>query len=574
MAKTGSDHHDRRNKKTVVGRRRGPRATSDRKTRAEVTPARPRTQFIPQVTDGPNATVLGGGLRDTGDVATRPGGGGDGGNGDFDYLKRATLAAVDAVASAPPVTLPVSLSVQQLKDPREVPPYTGRAEDEEFFRRVIASSERTSFPRIKSYLDRLLLEAPESEAPSKLQTKFKVVRLLGNNDFYRLLKLAVEARLLLALDAQDSNLTVRRDRRDEDSIRAAVAAEADRPLWVGTSAQQQDLSDLRGLLGPQADFILPPLSALEARDRVGSRAPLRSKLERQMFFELIWSYWMEEGMLVQSINAITMRFQNRRVGKNGGAEALNRLEIGPLRTLNPLLYSYIQTETERLSVLRRSYEYDHHYGLRLFGKAITSHDTADSRSNFLQAFHRLLHATVEFYRQSDDLTVRPDPEPIFNGLRDLEMLLGEGMHNQYGDLPWNARVEMITQQWMLSLPEMVQFLGGRENMPFPETWMDRVETMKGLMGWRDASILHYWELANTGERILVSVRFGDWNNTGSRSRAWLWAEKFREDITRYIYAYNAVTGVDLAADIVAERGIDATLPGVLLTQRRSALQER
>ena len=39
---------------------------------------------------------------------------------------------------------------------------------------------------------------------------------------------------------------------------------------------------------------------------------LRSKLTRPVFLELIWNYWMEEGMLVQTMNAITWRFQNRQ----------------------------------------------------------------------------------------------------------------------------------------------------------------------------------------------------------------------------------------------------------------------
>ena len=29
--------------------------------------------------------------------------------------------------------------------------------------------------------------------------------------------------------------------------------------------------------------------------------------------ELIWSYWHEEGMLAQTLNAILARFQNRRL---------------------------------------------------------------------------------------------------------------------------------------------------------------------------------------------------------------------------------------------------------------------
>ena len=39
---------------------------------------------------------------------------------------------------------------------------------------------------------------------------------------------------------------------------------------------------------------------------------VRNKLNYPCLMELIWSYWHEEGMLVQSMNAITRRFQNIR----------------------------------------------------------------------------------------------------------------------------------------------------------------------------------------------------------------------------------------------------------------------
>ena len=57
-------------------------------------------------------------------------------------------------------------------------------------------------------------------------------------------------------------------------------------------------------------------------------AILRSKLEHPCMLELIWSYWHEEGMLVQTMNSISRRFQNRQ----GPAEVdpLANLAIDPL----------------------------------------------------------------------------------------------------------------------------------------------------------------------------------------------------------------------------------------------------
>ena len=50
------------------------------------------------------------------------------------------------------------------------------------------------------------------------------------------------------------------------------------------------------------------------------------------------------------------------------------LEIGYLRPLNNLLWGYLQDEQHRLSLVRRAYEYDHHYGLALQGKAVPALD--------------------------------------------------------------------------------------------------------------------------------------------------------------------------------------------------------
>ena len=54
-----------------------------------------------------------------------------------------------------------------------------------------------------------------------------------------------------------------------------------------------------------------------------------------------------------------------------------------------------------------------------------------------------------------------DGFPLLNALKEVHLLLAEGAHNQFGDLPWTARVEMLIQQWLLARPEMREFLQGR-----------------------------------------------------------------------------------------------------------------
>ena len=244
------------------------------------------------------------------------------------------------------------------------------------------------------------------------------------------------------------------------------------------------------------------------------------------------------------------------------------LEIDPLRPLNNLFWGYIQDEQHRLSVVRRGYEYDHHYGLRLYGKAVPELRPADSRSKFLEAFHNLLHLCTIYFRQDDDTTVIADAFPLLNALKEVHLILSQGAHNQFGDLPSTARIEMLMQQWLLARPEFREFLPTRIMVAYPEPWMDRVDAMKKLQGWSDVSILHFRNLAMFGEQILLSVRYGAWSDVNDPVQAANWARFWRSAIQGYIHAYRAVTGVDLTLE-----SVDFTLPSVHL-RKRLARQRR
>lgn len=281
-------------------------------------------------------------------------------------------------------------------------------------------------------------------------------------------------------------------------------------------------------------------------------AVLQYRFSCPSLIELIWSYWQEEGMLVQTMKAIALRFQNRR--GPAGRDPLANLALDPLRPLNNLLWGYIQDEPRRLTVIRRAYEYDHHYGLTLVGKALPQLASADSRSKFIEAFHNLLYRTAMFYRDDADTTVIPDGFPLLNALREVHVLLAEGAHNQFGDLPWTARVEMLVEQWFLARDEMQEFLRGRHMVPYQERWMGAVDAMKRLQGWTDVSVTHFHSLAVFGERILLSVRYADWiaiDNTQEQAKNW--ARYWRPEIQGYIHAYQVVTGVDLAAEVTDSR---------------------
>ncbi len=301
---------------------------------------------------------------------------------------------------------------------------------------------------------------------------------------------------------------------------------------------------------------------------------LRKRFSCPSLIELIWSYWHEEGMLVQTLNAIALRFQNRHRG--GDRDPLAHLEIDPLRPLNNLFWGYIQSEYKRLSVPRRAYEYDHHYGLALYGKAVPAMRTADSRSKFLEAFHNLLYRTSVFYHEDADTTVIADGFALLIALREVHLLLAEGAHNQFGDLPWTARVEMLIEQWLLARPEIREFLRGRAMVPYREAWMGQVDTMKKLQGWSDTTITHFSDLGVWGEQIVLSIRYGDWIDVNDQEQAKNWARYWRPEIQGYIHAYRAATGVDLSVETVGtEKGSARYLqPSVHLRNRLVEQQRR
>jgi hypothetical protein len=286
---------------------------------------------------------------------------------------------------------------------------------------------------------------------------------------------------------------------------------------------------------------------------------LRNRFTCPSLLELIWSYWHEEAMLVQTLNAIALRFQNRRVADR---DPLAQLELDPLRPLNNLLWGYLQDEPGRLSVLRRAYEYDHHYGISLHGKAVPALRSADSRSKFIEAFHNVLYRAAVFYREDANTTVIADGFPLLNAIKEAHLVLAEGAHNQFGDLPWTARVEMLIQMWLLSRPELREFIRGRAMVPYLEDWMGQVDAMKKLQGWTDTSVTHFHDLARHGEQIVLSLRYGDWSDVADQEQAKAWARFWKQELQGYLHAYRAATGVDLAT-----APVDASPPSAHLRTR-------
>ncbi|SHJ47355.1 hypothetical protein SAMN02745146_3178 [Hymenobacter daecheongensis DSM 21074] len=371
------------------------------------------------------------------------------------------------------------------------------------------------------------------------------------------------------------------------SAAARRLSDARRSLSELREEYLQELEKEEGRVLPYFNLIKQKLSEvpLKTTSDLGGLGPdvcygiLKSKLEAPPLLELIWSYWHEEGGLVQTMNAISLRFQNvRQHGR--GQDPLAGLNIDPLRPLSNLIWGYIEDERNRLTLNRRNLEYQYEYGIGLIGRAVQTIPVAEHRTFFLRGFHSLLRAATEFYQQANFTTVIPDGFPVLNHLREVHLVLAEGAHNQYGDLPWTARAEMLVQQWLLARPEMREFLGGRVMVPYTEPWMDRVDNMKQLQGWNPANVSHFHDLGTFGEQLLLSIRYGSWNDPSvGAANAANWAHSWRHAIQRYIHAYKAVTGVDLASDIVDARlnlpdNEERYLEPAQLIERQTAMQQQ
>jgi hypothetical protein len=432
----------------------------------------------------------------------------------------------------------------------------------------IAIRNRThaiGFTRYSRFINRVLQsEELESFGHPVLAAKLKEQRThLYGVRAYEILKLATEAFLLLECVVRISD---GRDHRLYDP--ESEAARVGEPITLEYAKEK-----LRHYLGPrdQLPYITRCIEAAfpEWLDgSVGRDRVITGGINEPCLIELIWSYWQEEGMLAQSMNAITRRFQNVRAP--GERDALAHLELDSLREMNNVIWGFIQDEPNRLSVKRRAHEYEHQYGLTLFGKAIGRVRPADSRSKFLEAFHNLLHLSMIFFKEDNDTTVIADGYPLLNALKDTHEILAQGFHNQAGSMPWTARAEMMLQQYILSRPELREFLQSRPMVPYKEPWMPQVDTMKTLQGWTDVTITHFRDLAQYGEMVVLAVRFGDWIAINDEDAAKNWARYWKPELYGYVNAYRAATKVDLANSEV----VDATVPAVLLQKRLEIQQQR
>ena len=496
---------------------------------------------------------------------------------------------------------PIKLRVQEQEVDAPVRVSMGEAKREETYDQTLWGLIRRrtiNFSHYRTFIDRVLCNLADTKVqPARDYVSSRHLPFTRAAS-YSMLKsateyfLMMEAGLVPSLDdlapvqGRDGNMNFQRPNHvDIDDEKHRLGG----PVFSPSALRDEYLEDLKREEGgkglPYFKLIVDKLAEVPLKDPQDLPGNddvcygiLKSKLQGPPLMELIWSYWHEEGGLVQTMNALSLRFQNvRRPGP--GPDPLANMAIDPLRPLNNIIWGYIEDERNRLTMNRRNLEYQYEYGFGLIGRGVQPIAVAENRTFFLRGFHSLLRACTEFYQQANFTTVIPDGFPILNHLREVHLTLAEGAHNQYGDLPWTARAEMLSQQWILARPEVREFLGGRIMVPYSEPWMDRVDNMKSLQGWNPTNISHFRDLGAFGEQLLLGIRYGSWNSpTVGATNAANWAHYWREEIQRYIHAYKAVTGIDLASDLGdirqnAPDNEERYLQPAQLIERQNAIQQ-
>ncbi|WP_433968358.1 hypothetical protein [Tunturiibacter gelidiferens] len=191
----------------------------------------------------------------------------------------------------------------------------------------VAIRDRTqaiSFNRYREFLNRVLMWEEGEILPEPIERRMRDLGAhLHGVTAYDFLKFATEAFLLL-----------------ECGVRIGRRAERDRfDPGEGTErlgepfTREQMAMRLREYLGnsSQLPYITRVVeAAFPALEKKGwSDRLVTSRINEPCLIELFHTYWLEEGMLMQTMNAIALRFQNVRMSSD--RDPLTNMELDPLR---------------------------------------------------------------------------------------------------------------------------------------------------------------------------------------------------------------------------------------------------
>jgi hypothetical protein len=280
----------------------------------------------------------------------------------------------------------------------------------------------------------------------------------------------------------------------------------------------------------------------------GDSPPLEAAMPKRTpsHLEPIWSFWMDAANLAR----VTTLFAARQIGAPlRGSRAIPKIDLPP--QLIEQLTTWFNDHRDGARASAREANYLAHYGLRLPG---TRKGAGMPMSRFLDAFHAVLLEAMghkESMRASDSSGLT-----LLLQLRRLHLLMSasaskivEGVdtsqiYARLGQSLSLGRADLLVAQSILASPEVSAGLGGYVLVVYPEPWMPALDQLRSLTRTIDALSIFYRDLAITSEALLLSLRFGDWVHASSAD-ALAWATFWRDDVARYLVAYEEVTSVQL-----------------------------
>jgi hypothetical protein len=96
---------------------------------------------------------------------------------------------------------------------------------------------------------------------------------------------------------------------------------------------------------------------------------------------------------------------------------------------------------------------------------------------------------------------------------------------------------MLLALYALQAQELRPLLPIRTGVVATDLWTPALDAVATLKRWRQVAAIHYAQLGQLGERILLSVRLRDWVRIDDPGAAAAWARYWRQDVQNYALTF-------------------------------------
>lgn len=279
---------------------------------------------------------------------------------------------------------------------------------------------------------------------------------------------------------------------------------------------------------------------------------------------LIYSYWLDEAGLPWAVERLADRIENGVITATKPLQAI-RISEGSSVANVISKFTSIWHQGDLAAVDERRRQYQAVYGFPLYSASRLGRlNTVDPRHNFPSAFHRFLVEIMRFQKDSRNLQIKPDIQPVVSAFNSLANSLMESNENLRRVRPPEVRGQMEYYKNILGGYKQSEYTTANAVNELYDEWKSRlpgrpglqdtldpweyvVDTVAGLYSWQRPGIRDYVTLAEHGEQILVFCRIiaSDKDKvTDGVMRAFL--AMMENSFNAYVNAYKIVTRVDLA----------------------------